>query len=318
MNLNRILLIRTGALGDLIVTLPVLSALKAAAPRARVHLLGHPKTLALAGDYAHSIAGIEQADWAPFFVPNGRLSPRFVDQLKTTDLVLSYLPDPDGTFTANLQRAGARTVLSFPPHPPPDGSIHVVDHLLRPLSDLHIPVADPVPRVSLTREDHREADRILPHLEDASPAVIHPGSGGAMKRWPPERFSAVADHLARRTGRPVVLLSGPADGDLAERIASRMQTAPIRIPPLTLRHLAALLRRASVYLGNDSGPSHLAAAVGTPAVVLFGPTDPRTWGPRGEAVRILQGDPHLPPEYRLETISESKVVEALLQYPGGF
>lgn len=312
MDLNRILLIRTGALGDFIVTLPVLSALKAAAPRARIHLLGHPKTLALAGDYAHGIAGIEQADWAPFFVPNGRLSPRFADPLKTTDLVLSYLPDPDATFTANLQRAGARTVLSFPPHPPPDGSVHVVDHLLRPLSDLHIPVADPVPRVPLTREDHRQADRILPHSEGAPPIVIHPGSGGAIKRWPAERFSAVADRLARRTGRPVVLLSGPADGDLAGRIASRMQTAPIRTPPLALRHLAALLRRASVYLGNDSGPSHLAAAVGTPAVVLFGPTDPRIWAPRGEAVRILQGDPHLPPEHRLQTISVNNVVEALL------
>ena len=105
MDINRLLLIRTGALGDLILTLPVLAALRAAAPCARLHILGNPRTLVLAGDHADSILDIDRADWAPFFVPGGRLSPHHVDQLKTTDLVLSYLPDPDGVFTAKKAQA---------------------------------------------------------------------------------------------------------------------------------------------------------------------------------------------------------------------
>ena len=310
--MERILVVRTGALGDFVVTLPVLRALRRTYPGARLDLLGYPETLALAREEADEIDSIDRADWAPFFVPEGRLPSRCVDLLGDVDLALSYLPDSDGIFTANLGRAGVRKVVSFDPHPPPDGSVHITDHLLHPLKDLGISASDAVPRLRLAQEDRREAEALLLRygLVDAPFAAIHPGSGGATKRWPTERFAAVADRIARQIS--VVLFSGPADGDLTEHIAARMRSRPVVIPSPPLRHLAALFSHAAAYLGNDSGPSHLASAVETPAVVLFGPTDPRIWAPRGERVCVLQGDPDLPSECRLNAISEDDVVKAVL------
>ena len=314
MDPKRILVIRTGALGDFILTLPVLRALRAAYPLARLDLAGRPEILALAGDVVTGIFDINDAGWAPFFARGSRLPTRLSGDLESTDLVLCYLPDPDGTLTANLYRAGARQVVPAVPHPPDDGSVHIVDHLLAPLSALQIPVpSHPVPRVTPTEEDRLRADEtVADHGLCVDRAlVIHPGSGGRAKRWGPDGFAAVADHAARSADRPIVLLDGPAEAGLASEIASLMSAPPVRLPPLPLGALASLLQRVPFYLGNDSGPSHLAAAVETPSVVLFGPTDPRVWAPRGSSVRVVQGDPGLPPEERLEAISVPAVIRAL-------
>ena len=316
---RRILLIRTGALGDFVVTLPVLRAFRDAAPSARLRLLGNPDTLALARDCADKIDSINRADWAPFFAPGGTLPAGEVDRLRDTDLALSYLPDSDGVFSDNLRRAGVQHVISYNPHPPEDGRIHIVDHLLGPVSALSIPVVHPVPRVCLAPEDHHAAEGALrKHVPSGDAAVvIHPGSGGVRKCWPPERFARVADGVAAQTGLPVLLLSGPADGHLAARVVAYARSNPVVVPCLPLRCLAALLARAAVYLGNDSGPSHLAAAVGARSVVLFGPTDARIWAPRGNAVRILRGDPSVAPDRRLQTLTESQVLDALLKQLAG-
>lgn len=315
---HRILLIRTGALGDFVVTLPVLRALRDVAPAAHIRLLGNPHTLALARDCADKIDSINRADWAPFFAPNGNLPSAEVDRLRDTDLALSYLPDSDGVFSGNLRRAGVGRVISYNPHPPEDGRVHIVDHLLGPILALSIPVVHPIPRICLAPEDHRAAEAVLrKHTPSGDAVVIHPGSGGVRKCWSPERFARVADGVADHTGLPVLLLSGPADGHLAARVAAYACGNPIVVPHLPLRHLAALLARAAVYLGNDAGPSHLAAAAGARSVVLFGPTDAHIWAPRGNAVRILRGDPSVAPDRRLQTITESQVLNALLEQLAG-
>ncbi len=314
MDIKRILLIRTGALGDFVVTLPVVKALRDAWPVAHLHLVGYPGILALATGYADSMDSIDRADWASFFVPNGRLSDHCVESVRNPDLVVSYLPDADGVFGDNLRRAGARSVLSCSPHPPADGSVHFGDHLLGPLSRMGVPVADRTPHVLLTAKDRDEAEHALGEcgIEGPPPIMIHPGSGSESKCWPPDRFAAVAGGVSRKSGLPVVLLSGPADGDLVRRVASYMTSPPFLVSPPSVCCLAALLERAAVYLGNDSGPSHLAAAVGVPTVVLFGPSNPRTWAPRGRMVAVLQGEPSLPPEDRLAGIGQERVEEAVL------
>ncbi len=114
--------------------------------------------------------------------------------------------------------------------------------------------------------------------------VIHPGSGGAAKRWPLERFAEVA----RRLDQPVAWVLGPAEReDRACREA--METTGAVLDELSLEELSAALARCRLYIGNDSGVSHLAAALGVPTVAVFGATDPATWSPRGQRVTVVSG-----------------------------
>ena len=313
MNLKRILIIRTGALGDVILTLPILQTLAKEVPSASIELLGNPSNLSIAKNYSRRIYDINLAEWAPFFVSHSLLPEKVVKRLKATDLVISYLPDANGVFATNLRRSGVRTVISFPPHPPLDGSIHIVDHLLQPLAKLHMPIATTQPNIILKPEDHLEAFQTLKDKgldRKIPPLIFHPGSGSTHKCWPPERFAGIGNYAVQKTGLPLLLLSGPADGNLVHRIASYMQSPVTIIHPASITHLAALLKCAAVYLGNDSGPTHLAAAVRVPVVVLFGPTNPQIWAPRGVKIKVL-GDPKIVPKHRLQGISEATVLQAI-------
>ena len=285
----KIWIIRTGALGDFILTLPVIHNLRSAFPNAHITLLGNPKTLALAQHDVQQISDINRADWAPLFISEAILPNSLRAQFANTDLVISYLPDPDDIFATNLKRAGVETVLTCPPHPPDDGSTHAIEHLLQPLRGLTIPIHTDQPIIHLTQDDH---DAVAPHIPNGYSLIIHPGSGGSSKRWPPEHFATIANEISQQTDYTVLVSTGPADSDLAKFIGR--QTSAQILPPLPIRHLAALMASATLYLGNDSGPTHLAAAVDLPTIALFGPTDPRIWAPRGETIHILQAsDGHM-------------------------
>jgi ADP-heptose:LPS heptosyltransferase len=131
-------------------------------------------------------------------------------------------------------------------------------------------------------QDEAEALPLLGRLPERFLA-LHPGSGSPRKNWPAQRFAALAERLA--AGCPFLVVEGPAD----ERAA-----APLRRPPaviargLSLRGLGALLSRAGLFVGNDSGVAHLAAAFGAPTLALFGPTSAAVWAPLGPRVRVLE------------------------------
>ncbi|RLC80443.1 MAG: lipopolysaccharide heptosyltransferase II [Chloroflexi bacterium] len=125
------------------------------------------------------------------------------------------------------------------------------------------------------------------------PVVIHPGGGVnpgmklSAKRWPPERFAALADALIS-DGMPVVLVGGRSDEALAAEIKASMQRSPLDLTgKLNWGELGALLKEARLYIGHDTGATHLAVAVGTPVIALFGPSDPRMYGPYGGKSIIL-------------------------------
>ncbi|HEY6548414.1 MAG TPA: glycosyltransferase family 9 protein [Vicinamibacteria bacterium] len=127
--------------------------------------------------------------------------------------------------------------------------------------------------------------------------ALHPGSGSARKNWPAERFVTLAGRLAR--DRPCLVIEGPADeGVTLPFHASRAVFAR----GLPLRALGGLLARAGLYVGNDSGVTHLAAAFGAPTLALFGPTDPQIWSPLGPRVRVVRA-----PQGRLETLEVAAV-----------
>jgi heptosyltransferase-1 len=118
--------------------------------------------------------------------------------------------------------------------------------------------------------------------------VLNPGAGRADKRWPVECFRALAGRLIRETGAHVLVVWGPGEGEAAAAIAATGSARPVLAPPTDLMELIAVLRRASIVVAADTGPLHLAAALGTPCVGLYGPTQTERNGPYGAGHRALQ------------------------------
>lgn len=152
-----------------------------------------------------------------------------------------------------------------------------------------------------TAEDRAEADGVLGKAGalDRPYAVLNPGGNNPEKRWPAERFAALADHLDRQRGLRVLINGGPGEDGLARSVASMCGSEPVVLPGLgvTLGSLKSIIERAEVLVTNDTGPRHVAAALGVPMVTLFGPTDHR-WTtiptrPEGPET-VLVADPELP------------------------
>jgi ADP-heptose:LPS heptosyltransferase len=131
-----------------------------------------------------------------------------------------------------------------------------------------------------------EAGRIQQRLKGRPYVVIHPAAIMATKRWEPRRFAEVGRSLAAR-GFTIVVTSGPGEETFASQVAQEIEGTVILLG-LTIPELAELLRGARLFIGNDSGPMHLAAAVGTPAVAVWGSSDSRRWRPWGVEHRVVQ------------------------------
>jgi heptosyltransferase-2 len=126
--------------------------------------------------------------------------------------------------------------------------------------------------------------------------AVHPGSGAysVARRWFPERFAAVADELSCRYGLGVVVLGGEDERALADRVIGHMRRPAATLAGRTsLDELGGVLRRCALLVGNDAGVAHLASAVGTPVVAVFGPFNHHTWRPLGRSL-VVRADPPLP------------------------
>jgi ADP-heptose:LPS heptosyltransferase len=292
---THILVIRSGAVGDFVLTTPVIASLRKAYPRSRITVVGNPARSALANHLIDAIIDFDTTMWSSLFVQEGSPSQDLKDLLIQTDLIVSYVPDPDRIFSDNLGRLTSGHVLSQSPHPPQDGSVHIVDHLLGVLQPLQIRT---VRQPTVATQS--------PPTENPPHFVLHPGSGGGHKVWPLERFAKIAEALSE--SGEVSGTSGPADASIVNELKS--QVPSIRaVPQLSLPQLAGYYQSAKLFIGNDSGPTHLAAAVGTPTIAIFGPTDPRTWGPLGKRVEHVSADGSLPTEQRLASIGVDRVLE---------
>jgi ADP-heptose:LPS heptosyltransferase len=201
-----------------------------------------------------------------------------------------------------LRARGAEHVLLAPSRPPAGQSVHVAEYLLRSLGAFPAAPDDVAARPAASGP----AIELPPHVppawaNDAADAalttarvagrpflVVHPGSGSAAKNWPPERFAALARAVESRLGLPSVMLAGPADDSVVQRLRRAMPVLPPILADLPVPVVAALLLRARGYLGNDSGVAHLAGQLGLPTLVLFGPTDPALWRPLGPRVQVLR------------------------------
>ena len=278
--MSRILVIRGGAIGDFILTLPALKLLRDAFPSSHLEVLGYKHIVALAEmtGYANASRSIEYALLSSFFSRDGELAPELVAYFGSFQQVISYLFDPDDIFASNLRRAGVRNLIV--------GSSKITDQehaarqLARPLERLALYLDDPA--AILSPNEPREVDPSL--------IALHPGSGSETKNWPLQHWAALAESLlSADLGRRLLLIGGEADAERVARLCAVLPNDRVRCAQnLSLVELAAHLQNCALFLGHDSGISHLAAAVGTPAVLLFGPTDPAIWAPVNPQVRVLR------------------------------
>jgi heptosyltransferase-2 len=295
----RILFIRGGALGDLIVTLPTLRLLRERWPGAHIEILGHPRLaeIAVRRFYLDAARSVHHGPLSAFFTPRAVLDPAWMEYIGGFDLVLSYFYDPDGLFRLNLERCKPGEILTHPPRVPDDFHRPAARHFAGMVEPLGLALAgDASSEVFPSPDDTAGARAFLSGLKpDARLVALHPGSGGETKNWPKEQWAELGRRLgAEIPGATLLLIEGEADAAPAEFLAAAWKDLPhLRARWLPLPILAAILREAELFLGHDSGITHLAAAVrkDLPIVALFGPTDPAVWAPPRPGVRVLRGEP---------------------------
>ncbi|MEI7731324.1 MAG: glycosyltransferase family 9 protein [Verrucomicrobiota bacterium] len=280
---GKILVIRGGAIGDFILTLPVLSALRRKYPDAHIEVLGYPHIamLAQAGGLAQAVRSIDSRGLARFFTRDAQLDLDLVCYFAGFDLILSYLYDPAGVFRENVERCGQTRYIQGPHRPDDTGHQHATEVLLKPLEQLAVFNADAEPHL-----------RINP--EWAAPyrgrwLACHPGSGSETKNWPETQWATLLHRVLEETAWKILLVGGEAEGQRLERLA--VSWPPDRLcvaRHLPLPQLAERLSGCTAFVGHDSGISHLAAAVGLSGLVLWGHTNETVWRPRSKQVRILR------------------------------
>ena len=287
--MNRILVIRGGAIGDFILTLPALKALRDAQPQTHMEILGYKHIAGLAEKrfYAQAVHSIEYGLLARFFARNSELPVELANYFASFDLIVSYLYDPDHVFETNLRRCGVQTLICGPARIAENAG-HAARQLARPIEQLGINVVDLAERIFPSIEDREFARKFL--ASSPQPIIaIHPGSGSHEKNWPLAnwiRLFSQNSGLAKLEG--LVVISGEADEAQTDQLEREWKDCSVRfVRNLPLPQLAAVIER-SVFIGHDSGISHLAAAAGANCILLFGPTDPDVWAPKNENVRILR------------------------------
>ena len=287
---KRILVIRGGAIGDFILTLPALKALREAYDQAHIEILGYPHIAALADNrfYANAVRSIEYGALSRFFARGAELPDQLAEYFAGFDLIVSYLYDPDLIFQTNLERAGARDIIKGPAKLTEQA--HAARQLAEPMvADLELALPSTSAAVHPSAQDREFAENFLRNL--APPIVaIHPGSGSGRKNWPLSNWLELGNRLLSSTdfAGSILIITGEADELQASRLQSAWHNPRVRFAHhLPLTHLAAVLE-PTVFVGHDSGISHLAAAAGATCVLLFGPTNPEVWAPHGPRVKVLQ------------------------------
>jgi len=290
---RNILVIRNGALGDFIVTLPVINSLKKIFPSAQITLMGNPCFLKLAQHQVNAMVPNDPSGFYTLFRSEGEFPENIKRLFSGVDLVVLYTPDPEGIVIKNLEKIGIPWIVDGGFSPLGKPTAPIADFLLSPFEREGIPIFFEPPKIAPSFCDKKIAEEFFQSSSNCGegnyPVVaVHPGSGSSKKCWPKEKFVALIRWAKRYLGATILLISGPADKDILKTIWPLIkECSPLVADNLPLTHLAAILERCTVYVGNDSGITHLAASVGTPTLALFGPTDIRIWGPRNEKVKCL-------------------------------
>lgn len=272
---RRILAARGGALGDFILTLPSLAAIRSRWPDAEIHLLaahGHA-SLARSAGLCHDHRDPASAAAGFLFHPETPAHPALSAWIGACDLAVSWLPDPQGITRQRLRQCGIPEV-------------HQGPWTMQPERPAWLQLADGLPG-NLPVHPFQLSTPSRPSRSGS--LAIHPGSGGPRKTWPAERWLATVQslHQQRLISSCLVITGECEENTPARQLAPALEAAgvPTRTAhQLPLPELVSTLASCQWFAGHDSGIAHLAAACGLPTHILFGPTCPAVWAPPGSHI----------------------------------
>lgn len=278
---GRFLVVRGGAIGDFILTLPVCAALRQMFPDAHIELMGYSAVtqLALKGGPVDGVRNIDARPMTGFFFPKGEIDGDLSEYFGGFNVVVSYLFDPDKIFQDNVRRCGDHIQFVQGCHRPSDeDKAHATESLLKALEILAIFDANPVPKLNFNVE--------TPEAE--APIAVHPGSGSPEKNWPVKRWVELLRELGER--HRIVLIVGEADTDTVEELKGELDGPQFEfMEKKSLLEVGVRLQSCRAFIGHDSGITHLAAAVGLPGICLWGETNKQVWRPRSDRFEVLSG-----------------------------
>lgn len=294
---QKILVIKLRAIGDVVLSTAVLPSLRNGYPGSEIHflvddsgrdvLIGNPCVdQILTPPYSRKVhLGKKMKQWEAF---------QFLRMIRKNkyDLVFDLFGNPRSAFLTWVTAAPMRVGFAFRSRKyaynhrivPRGDRIHEVEFNLDALRAVGLPIVDAFPRFYYSDEDKNIINQwiVKQDLESTFLIGMHCWGGWEAKRWGLDRFAALSDRLSKIREAEIVLLWGPGEREYAEKIKSMTHSRVLIAPETSLKQLGALLSRCQIVIANDSGPMHISAAVGTPTVGIFGPTQWKLQGPFGK------------------------------------
>lgn len=305
----RILLIRLRSLGDTILSTPLYAALKSWRPDLRLSVLVEsPNDEVLRNNPdLDNVISIRASGKSAFRVFAARYGALQQIRAATFDCCINLHGGVTSAWLTALSGAHIRvgvstfrnriaynSIIEVPRGQPADRKPHTVEYQISWLNYLGLP-RGPIPPLRLVPDPSRRTSA-LGKLHDAGLdtgrdyAVIHPGSRYHTKEWPAEGFAAIADEITVKHGLQVLLLGGPGEEEKIGRVAKLCGSPPVIVQNVSIVDMAWVIRGAKLFVGNDSGPTHIAAALQVPIVVLFGSSDSQVWYPWKSSYQIVQNE----------------------------
>ncbi len=277
---GKIVVVRGGAIGDFIVTLPILSAVRNHWPDGRLEIIGQQNVIPLS-----LINGLADACWpldsrlmAEFFVKEGKLDLNMKAVFAGSRYVISYLHDPESVFAENVSRCGIGAFVCGSSFIEAGSKIHIADQLFEPLANIGV---------------HRNVTDFHFVLNDTRSSefwvAIHPGSGGEKKNWPEDKWAKLLIHIAAKTDYCFLIIGGEAEGRTINRLGKLLPPERTEIvQDIALVDLVPKMKSCALFMGHDSGITHLAGVLGMDRIILWGPSNKLVWGPRSGKFNLIE------------------------------
>lgn len=302
-NIHKILVIKLRAIGDVVISTAVLPNLRNAFEEAEIHFLVEVsgREVLEGNPYVDRIIVLPRREGKSLSRMTAlREGFRFLKQIRGEkyDLVFDLFGNPRSAFLTWMTGASTRVGFAFRGRKyaynkrvqPRGDRVHEVKFNLDALRVLDIPIVETSPCFHFSKKDRDHVEEWIQEngLKDSFLVGIHPWGSWKAKRWGLEKFAALADRLVEDLRAGIVLLWGPGEKEYAEEVQTLARNPTTLAPTTSLKELGALLWWCQLVIANDSGPMHISAAVGTPTVGIFGPTNSRLQGPYGESHEVAQ------------------------------